>query len=112
LVGIARAVALNPSVLLLDEPAAGLSATESRELGKLIQHLARDWKMAILLVEHDVDLVMSVCDRVAVLDFGHKIAEGTPQEVRSDRAVIAAYLGSKSESLAGVSQEPAASGGA
>jgi len=93
LVGIARAVALNPSVLLLDEPAAGLSATESIELGKLVQKLAREWGMAVLLVEHDIDLVLEICDRIVVLDFGRHIAEGTPDEIRNDAAVIAAYLG-------------------
>jgi sulfate-transporting ATPase len=93
LVGIARAVALNPSVLLLDEPAAGLSDAESAELASLMRRLADRWGMGILLVEHNVDLVMGVCDRVVVMDFGRKIAEGTPAQTRNDPAVVAAYLG-------------------
>ncbi|MFF3335248.1 ATP-binding cassette domain-containing protein [Streptomyces sp. NPDC002888] len=93
LLAIARAVAASPSVLLLDEPAAGLSDDETRELAHLVRRLAEDWGMGVLLVEHDVDMVMSVCDRVVVLDFGHRICSGTPEEVRRDPAVRAAYLG-------------------
>jgi sulfate-transporting ATPase len=93
LVAIARAVAAEPSVLLLDEPAAGLDEGESTELAQLIRRLADDWAIAVLLVEHDVDLIMSTCDKLIVLDFGHPIAEGTPAEVRSSQAVIDAYLG-------------------
>jgi sulfate-transporting ATPase len=93
LVAIARAVAAEPSVLLLDEPAAGLDEGESAELAQLVRRLADDWAIAVLLVEHDVDLVMSTCDKVIVLDFGHPIAVGTPAEVRSSQAVIDAYLG-------------------
>jgi sulfate-transporting ATPase len=98
LVGIARAVSLQPSVLLLDEPAAGLGTTEARELGALIQDLAKGWGMGILLVEHDVDLVMSICDRVVVLDFGQVIAEGPPEVVRANEQVVAAYLGEPTDS--------------
>ena len=97
LVGIARSVASGPSVLLLDEPAAGLDSRESEELAVLIRGLADDRGMAILLVEHDVALVMSICDRVVVLDFGRVIADGTPEQVRADPAVLAAYLGELSE---------------
>ena len=93
LLAIARAVAMHPSVLLLDEPAAGLSSVESVELARVVRRLADDWGMAILVVEHDMNFVMGVCDRVVVLDFGRMIANGTPAEVRNDQAVIAAYLG-------------------
>ena len=93
LVAIARAVALNPSVLLLDEPAAGLSATEREELSNLLRQLSRDWGMGILLIEHDLELVLGVCDRIVVINFGSVISSGTPLEVRNDPQVIAAYLG-------------------
>jgi len=93
LVGIARAMASAPSVLLLDEPAAGLDDNETSELGDLVRRFADRYGMAVLLIEHDVDLVLRVCDRIVVVDFGRKIAEGTPTEIRSDPAVIAAYLG-------------------
>jgi sulfate-transporting ATPase len=93
LVGIARAVASGPSIVLLDEPAAGLDEAESRELARLIRRLADERRMGVLLVEHDVSLVMSTCDRVVVLDFGRVIATGTPDEIRGDAGVRAAYLG-------------------
>jgi sulfate-transporting ATPase len=93
LLAIARAVATRPSVLLLDEPAAGLGDVETVELANLVKGLARDWGIAVLLVEHDMTFVMSVCDELVVLDFGRKIAQGSPEEIRSDPAVIAAYLG-------------------
>lgn len=93
LLAIARAVAMHPSVLLLDEPAAGLSSSESMELARVVRRLADDWGMAILVVEHDMNFVMGVCDQVVVLDFGKVIASGSPEAVRSDQAVIAAYLG-------------------
>jgi ABC-type branched-subunit amino acid transport system ATPase component/ABC-type branched-subunit amino acid transport system permease subunit len=97
LLAIARAVAMHPSVLLLDEPAAGLSSVESVELARVVRRLADEWGMAILVVEHDMNFVMGVCDRVVVLDFGSKIAEGTPEQVRNNPAVIAAYLGDKTD---------------
>jgi sulfate-transporting ATPase len=97
LVAIARAVASNPSVLLLDEPAAGLDETESAELGRLIRRLADEWGMGVLLIEHDVALVLDNADRVVVLDFGRKIAEGTPAEIRNDPGVRKAYLGEETE---------------
>ena len=93
LVGIARAAASAPSVLMLDEPAAGLDETESRELSHLIRRLADDRKMGVLLVEHDVGLVMSTCDRIVVIEFGRVIAVGSPAEIRDNDAVKAAYLG-------------------
>ncbi|MBI5087704.1 MAG: ATP-binding cassette domain-containing protein [Actinobacteria bacterium] len=97
LVAIARAIAAEPSVLLLDEPAAGLDEQETGELGHLIVRLAKEWGLAVLLIEHDVSLVLRVCDRVEALDFGRSIASGTPDEIANDPAVISAYLGSDSE---------------
>jgi ABC-type branched-subunit amino acid transport system ATPase component/branched-subunit amino acid ABC-type transport system permease component len=96
-VAIARAVATTPSVLLLDEPAAGLDATARVELEHLIRRLAEDWKMAVLLIEHDVAMVMRTCDRVMALNFGRTIAAGLPDEVRRHPDVIAAYLGTDDE---------------
>ncbi|HKE72339.1 MAG TPA: branched-chain amino acid ABC transporter permease/ATP-binding protein [Acidimicrobiales bacterium] len=93
LAGIARAVATGPSVLLLDEPAAGLDSASSRELGVLIRRLAEEWGMGVLLIEHDVAMVLATCDRVVALDFGRVIATGTPEEIRRDPAVVVAYLG-------------------
>ncbi len=101
LLSIARAVAMHPSVLLLDEPAAGLSSAESRELAAVVRRLAEDWGMAVLVVEHDMNFVMGVCDQVMVLDFGKLIASGSPEVVRSDPAVIAAYLGDQTDESPG-----------
>jgi len=90
---IALALVTTPRMLLLDEPAAGLSGPEGDELGHLVRRLAHEIGLAVLLIEHDVRLVMATCDRVAVLDFGRLIALGTPAEVTADEAVVAAYLG-------------------
>jgi len=97
LLALARAVATQSSVLLLDEPAAGLGDAETAELAHLVGRLAREWGIAVLLVEHDMNFVMSVCDELVVLDFGRQIAAGKPSEVRNDPAVIAAYLGEAEE---------------
>lgn len=106
LVAIARALATGPSILLLDEPAAGLDTTESKELSSLIARLAKSWGIGILLVEHDMNVIMSSCERVVVIDFGNKIAEGTPEEIRRDPLVIAAYLGPTREQEPHVTAEP------
>lgn len=90
-VALARALVAEPQMLLLDEPASGLGADDMAELGTRIRGL-RD-RMAVVLVEHHMDLVMTVCDRITVLDFGRVVAEGTPDQVRDDPAVIDAYLG-------------------
>jgi sulfate-transporting ATPase len=100
LLAIARAVATQPSVLLLDEPAAGLGDAETAELARLVRRLADDWGMAILLVEHDMTFVMSVCDDLVVLDFGKQIAAGPPAVVRRDPRVISAYLGVDEDEVA------------
>lgn len=89
---IARALALNPKVLLLDEPAAGFNPQEKVELGDLIRKI-RDRGFAVLLIEHDMSLVMKISDRISVLDFGQKIAEGAPSEIQNSQRVIDAYLG-------------------
>ncbi len=93
LVGVARALVAEPAVLFLDEPAAGLDTHETAELGTLIRRIAAQWGIGVVLVEHDVPLVLGVCDHVVVLDFGRCIATGTPDEIRQDPAVLAAYLG-------------------
>jgi branched-chain amino acid transport system ATP-binding protein len=90
-VALARALVAEPEILLLDEPASGLSASEMDDLGDLIRGMRG--RMAVMLVEHHMDLVMAVCDRIVVLDFGKLIATGTPDEVRADERVLAAYLG-------------------
>ncbi|HZQ59679.1 MAG TPA: ABC transporter ATP-binding protein [Acidimicrobiales bacterium] len=92
LAGVARALASGPRMVLLDEPAAGLDTAESVALGERLRAVAAAG-VTVLLVDHDMGLVLGVCDRVAVLDFGRLLAEGTPAQVRTDAAVIAAYLG-------------------
>ena len=95
MVELARALAMQPKLLLLDEPGSGLDEHESEALGALLLQLAADG-MAVLLVEHDMELVMRVCDRVHVLDFGHVVASGSPDEIRADPRVQTAYLGAPS----------------
>ncbi len=95
LVALARTVASDPDVLLLDEPAAGLSDHEAGELSALIHVLAKDWGMGVLVVEHNIDLVLGLCDRVTVLDTGCVLATGTPEEVRLNADVMSAYLGAE-----------------
>ena len=92
-VELARALAAGPKLLLLDEPAGGLNHSEVEEFGSLIRRVRDERQVTVLLVEHHMNLVMSVCDRVVALDFGRKIAEGTPAEVRRNSDVILAYLG-------------------
>ena len=90
---IARALATKPALLLLDEPAAGMNPAETAALTELIQWIRKQFQLTILLIEHDMSLVMKICERIYVLDYGMLIANGTPDEIRSDPHVIKAYLG-------------------
>jgi len=90
---VVRALATEPKLLLLDEPAAGMNPQETATLTALIQRLRQEFKVTVLLIEHDMSLVMKVCDRIYVLDYGKEIARGTPAEIQSNQQVIKAYLG-------------------
>ena len=92
---IVRALASNPKLLLLDEPAAGMNPQETEELMNLIAFIRKEFKLTILLIEHDMKLVMGICEKIMVLDYGKVIASGTPEEIKSNPQVIKAYLGSE-----------------
>ncbi|MEO6702811.1 MAG: ABC transporter ATP-binding protein [Jatrophihabitantaceae bacterium] len=99
---IARALGTSPGVILLDEPAAGTNPAEKRELATLIKSINDDDGVSVLLIEHDMKLVMSIADRIVVLNFGQKIAEGTPEQIQRNPAVVAAYLGTPADEVAGI----------
>lgn len=94
---IARALATNPRLLLLDEPAAGMNPQETKDLMQLIEFIRKEFNLTILLIEHDMNLVMGICERIVVLDYGQIIAEGNPEQIKHDPRVIKAYLGEEVE---------------
>ena len=102
---IARAMCTDPLLLCLDEPAAGLNPRESADLNKLLRDIRDEFGLSILLIEHDMGVVMEISDHIIVLDYGEKISDGTPEMVRSDPHVIAAYLGVEDEEVERVEQE-------
>ena len=93
LVGIARTIIATPGIVLLDEPAAGLDHNETRELADVIRRIADRHETTVVVIEHDMNLILNTCDRIVVLDFGRKIGDGVPEEIRNDEAVVRAYLG-------------------
>lgn len=97
---ICRALAANPTLLLLDEPAAGMNPQETKELMELIAFIRKEFNLTILLIEHDMKLVMGICERLYVLNYGRVLASGVPEEIKSNPDVIKAYLGSEAENLA------------
>ncbi|MCR5171986.1 MAG: ABC transporter ATP-binding protein [Treponema sp.] len=97
---ICRALAANPTLLLLDEPAAGMNPQETKELMELIAFIRNEFNLTILLIEHDMKLVMGICERLYVLNYGRVLASGVPDKIKTDPEVIKAYLGSEAESLA------------
>jgi branched-chain amino acid transport system ATP-binding protein len=96
---IVRALATHPRLLLLDEPAAGMNHTEKKELSELIGKLRREFRLTLLVIEHDMKVIMNMCPRIVVLDHGQKIAEGPPEEIQRNADVIEAYLGEKSAAV-------------
>ena len=95
-VELARAIAINPNLILLDEPMAGMNQEEKEDMARFIIDLNREWKITVVMIEHDMGVVMDISKRIAVLDFGEKIAEGTPDEVIKNKRVQQAYLGDES----------------
>jgi branched-chain amino acid transport system ATP-binding protein len=92
-------LASNPELLLLDEPAAGMNPQETDELAKMIQLIRKEFNLTVLLIEHDMKFVMGICERIMVLDYGRIIAEGGPDEIKTNPQVIKAYLGNDAESI-------------
>ena len=92
-VELARALAMKPRLLLLDEPATGMNLEETEDMARFILDINEEWGVTIILIEHDMGMVMDICDRICVLDFGQKIAEGLPEEISHNAQVIRAYLG-------------------